>query len=180
MSASHSNNMPPKVRAALAHRGGLAPDLKPAQTLFSRIGGRPVIEKVIDALYDRIEMDDELRPMFTRTLAPERRKQKAFFEEWMGGEPQYTQHHAYGGIRNRHGHIHITRRSAERWLEHIAASLHENIADGRVAKEALRVLRPLAMGLVNEAHPPPNPGPLRSIAKEDGDNRRAWRPKERR
>ncbi|MCY3773879.1 MAG: hypothetical protein OXG98_17875, partial [Gemmatimonadetes bacterium] len=91
------------VRALLAHRGGLASTLRPDPTLFERIGGRSVVARVIDGLYDRIEEDTELRPMFTRTLAPERMKQKAFMEEWMGGEPGYTHHHAYGGIRNRHG-----------------------------------------------------------------------------
>lgn len=143
----------PGVRALLAHRGGLAATLWPDSTLFERIGGRTVIARVIDGLYDRIEKDAELRPMFTRTLAPERMKQKAFLEEWMGGEPGYTHHHAYGGIRNRHGHIHITRESAERWLAHMTASLRDQIVDGRLVEEVLDTLGPLARGLVNEQRP---------------------------
>ena len=91
--------------------------------------------------------------MFTRTLAPERMKQKAFMEEWMGGEPGYTQHHAYGGIKNRHGHIHITRASADRWLSHMTASLQDRIGDEPLVAEVLHVLRPLAHGLVNERKP---------------------------
>ena len=141
------------VRALLAHRGGLASTLRPDPTLFERIGGRSVVARVIDGLYDRIEEDTELRPMFTRTLAPERMKQKAFMEEWMGGEPGYTHHHAYGGIRNRHGHIHITSESAERWLAHMTASLRDHIADGRLVEEVLDTLGPLARGLVNEQRP---------------------------
>ena len=61
--------------------------------------GRCVVGRIIDGLYDRIEKDVELRPMFTRTFTSERMKQKAFMEEWMGGEPDYTRHHAHGGIK---------------------------------------------------------------------------------
>lgn len=142
-----------RIMALLAHRGGFATDLRPDPTLFERIGGRPVVADIIDGLYDRIEKDAELRPMFTGTLAPERMKQKAFMEEWMGGEPGYTRHHAYGGIRNRHGHIHITRASADRWLSHMTASLRDHVGDEPLVAEALHVLRPLAHGLVNEQQP---------------------------
>ncbi len=149
------------MRAALAHRGGLAPNLRPDPTLFARIGGRSVVGRIIDGLYDRIENDAELRPMFTRTLASERMKQKAFMEEWMGGERDYTLHHAYGGIKSRHGHIHITRESAERWLMHMTASLRDNLGEERLVEEVLATLGPLAHGLVNEDNPPKNRRQLR-------------------
>lgn len=150
MPASPGTNNPSRVQALLAHRGGFASRLRPDQTLFQRIGGRSVVAAVIDGLYDRIEGDASLRAMFTRTLTSERMKQKAFMEEWMGGEPGYTRHYAYGGIRNRHGHIHITRESADRWLSHMTASLRDHVDDGRLAAEVLHTLRPLAHGLVNE------------------------------
>ncbi len=153
MPASPASGDSSRIQALLAHRGGLATVLRPDPTLFERIGGRSVVAGIIDGLYDRIEKDAELRPMFTRTLAPERMKQKAFMEEWMGGEPDYTRHHAYGGIKNRHGHIHITRASADRWLTHMTASLRDHIGDEPLVAEVLYVLRPLAHGLVNERKP---------------------------
>ena len=149
------------MRAALAHRGALASNLRPDPTLFARIGGRSVVGRIIDGLYDRIEKDAELRPMFTRTLASERMKQKAFMEEWMGGEPDYTRHHAHGGIKSRHGHIHITRESAARWLMHVTASLRDNVGEERLVDEVLSALGPLAHGLVNEDKPPQNRRQLR-------------------
>ncbi len=161
MPASPGPGVPANVRNALAHRGRLASELRPDSTLFDRIGGRTVVADIIDGLYDRIEEDASLRPMFTRTLAPERMKQKAFLEEWMGGEPGYTRHHAYGGIRNRHGHIHITRESAERWLTHMAASLREHVAEQRLVDEVLDTLGPLAHGLVNEQKPARNKWEMR-------------------
>jgi len=150
MPATPGTNDSPRIQALLAHRGGFASNLRPDPTLFERIGGRSVVAGIIDSLYDRIEDDASLRSMFTRTLTSERMKQKAFMEEWMGGEPGYTQHHAYGGIRNRHGHIHITRESADRWLSHMTASLRDHVGDERLVSEVLHTLRPLAHGLVNE------------------------------
>jgi hypothetical protein len=40
--------------------------------LFARIGGRATIDALIDGLYDRIEADPVLRPMFGRHLSGER------------------------------------------------------------------------------------------------------------
>lgn len=153
MPASPTTDDHSRIQSLLSHRGGLATVLRPDPTLFERIGGRPVVANIVDGLYDRIEDDSSLRAMFTRTLASERMKQKAFMEEWMGGDPDYTRHHAYGGIRNRHGHIHITRESADRWLSHMAASLRDHIGDEPLVSEVLHVLRPLAHGLVNEQEP---------------------------
>ncbi len=153
MPASPGSNNPSRVQALLSHRGGFASQLRPDPTLFKRIGGRSVVDDIIDSLYDRIEDDVSLRAMFTRTLTSERMKQKAFMEEWMGGDPGYTQHHAYGGIRNRHGHIHITRESADRWLSHMSASLRDHISEEPLVAEVLATLGPLAHGLVNEGKP---------------------------
>ena len=161
MSATSIDRDRTEIRTALAHRGHLATVLRPDPTLIERIGGRSVIACVIDGLYDRIENDPDLRPMFTRTLTSERMKQKAFLEEWMGGEPGYTHHHAYGGMRNRHGHIHITSESAERWLAHMTASLREHVGDEHLVNEVLSTLGPLARGLVNEEKPVQSPRQLR-------------------
>jgi truncated hemoglobin YjbI len=57
------------------HRGGIRARLRPEQDLFARIGGRETIERIVDGLYDRIEHDPSLRPMFVRNLAGEREKQ---------------------------------------------------------------------------------------------------------
>ena len=149
------------VLKALAHRGGLAQHLYPDQTLFHRMGGQPIVGRVIEGLYDRIEKDPSLRPMFTRTLANEQAKQKAFFEEWMGGTPGYTHHHAYGGLKGRHRHIHITRAAADHWLSHMTEALQEAVDDALLIDEVLEALTPMAYGLINEDQPVAHPKDLR-------------------
>ena len=76
----------------LAHRGGLAtqiPRLRPEQGLIHRIGGRKVLENVVNRLYERIAEDPLLRPLFGGRVRGEHSVQKQFFEEWAGGEPRY-------------------------------------------------------------------------------------------
>jgi truncated hemoglobin YjbI len=53
--------------------------------LFARIGGPAAVGVLVDGLYDRIENDAALRPLFGRDLTDERWAQKRFFTEWLGG-----------------------------------------------------------------------------------------------
>ncbi|MGH9764870.1 MAG: truncated hemoglobin, partial [Blastocatellia bacterium] len=57
---------------------------------FARVGGRAAVEALIDGLYDRIETDAGLRPLFGRNLVNEREAQKRFFTEWLGGGDAYS------------------------------------------------------------------------------------------
>ena len=38
--------------------------------LFARIGGQPMIDRLVDLLYEGIRDDDQLRPLFPRDLVP--------------------------------------------------------------------------------------------------------------
>jgi hypothetical protein len=58
--------------------------------IFARIGGAAAIDALIDGLYDRIETDTALRPLFGRDTTNERAAQKRFFTEWLGGERGYS------------------------------------------------------------------------------------------
>ena len=75
----------------LAHRRmlGPAPGLRPFQdsAVFDRIGGQATVDRLVDALYDRFQGDHALRPLFGRDLSSQRRRQKLFFAEWLGGRP---------------------------------------------------------------------------------------------
>jgi truncated hemoglobin YjbI len=76
--------------------------------LLRRIGGPTAVEALIDGLYDRIETDALLRPLFSRDLANEREAQKRFFAEWLGGDIIYSDR-AYLPLKHRHDLLPITR-----------------------------------------------------------------------
>ena len=146
----------------LDHRGGLATErIRPDQTLIARIGGRPVVDRIVNGLYSRIEADPSLRPMFIRDIAAEREKQKDFWEEWLGGEPRHTWHHAYSGLQQRHAHIHITRNAAHLWLRYLEEALEQALESQGLVDEVLAIARPIALSLVNETTPAARAGDLR-------------------
>jgi len=144
------------------HRGRIPVQaIRPNQTLITRIGGRKTVERIVDGLYDRIEKDSALRPMFVGNLDEERDKQKDFWEEWFGGEPKYTHHHAYNGLRGRHTHLHITLESAQQWLTYFTQAVTDAVSDKKLIQEIDALTRPIALSFVNEPAPPKNPKALR-------------------
>ena len=118
-------------------------------TRFQRLGGRAALVSIVEAFYDRIDADPELRPIFPPDLRPGRDKQAAFLEELFGGEPRYRQIYGEAALRRRHLAFTITERAAERWLEHFSAALDEHGVDEDLAREIMDGLRPLALRMVN-------------------------------
>jgi truncated hemoglobin YjbI len=121
--------------------------------IFARIGGAAAIDALIDGLYDRIETDPALRPLFGRDLTNEREGQKRFFTEWLGGERGYSER-AHLSLKHRHDLLPITRVLAERWLSHFCSSLDSTVSDADVHRAIYDDVRLLAMALVNEGEPP--------------------------
>ena len=96
--------------------------------LVARIGGTAVIDALINGLYDRIETDAALRPLFGRDLTNERKGQKRFFTEWLGGERGYGDR-AHLPLKHRHDLLPITPTLAEKWLAHFRGSLDSAVSD---------------------------------------------------
>jgi hemoglobin len=130
-----------------AHRRFVGSDL------FARIGGRRAIETLIDGLYDRIETDAALRPLFGRDVTNERAGQKRFFTEWLGGESGYSDR-AYLPLKHRHDLLPITPALAEKWLAHFRSALDSAGSDADVRRAVYDGVRTLAMALVNDGEPP--------------------------
>lgn len=62
---------------------------KPGESLYQRIGGAPVVERLITSLYERVQADAELAPFFARTPMDRlRRMQCEFFAVALDTEPK--------------------------------------------------------------------------------------------
>jgi len=121
--------------------------------LLARIGGHAAVETLIDGLYDRVEADAMLRPLFNRDLTSERQAQKRFFIEWLGGETSYSDR-AYLPLKHRHDLLPITSALAEKWLGHFQGALDSAVTDANAHSAILHKVRVLAMMLVNEGAEP--------------------------
>jgi truncated hemoglobin YjbI/ankyrin repeat protein len=120
--------------------------------LFARIGGRAVVEVLVDGLYDRIENDAALAPLFSRDLTRERKALSRFFAEWLGGESSYSST-THLPLKHRHDLLPITRVLADKWLAHFRDALNIAVADVDARRVIYEKVRALGLGLVNESDP---------------------------
>lgn len=155
-------------RAGLEHRNPMPgpPNFRPFRGagLFGRIGGLSTIDTLVDTLYDGIDSDPELRPLFPRELAHGRSMAKLFFAEWLGG-PRLHSEQAHAGLRQRHDDVPITSERADRWLRHFRHAIEVSVADENDRATIFAHARSLALNLVNL---PDSTGPDSRRSPEDG------------
>ena len=127
--------------------------------LLERIGGRTVIERIVREFYDRVEADPELRALFPEDLASGREKQTLFLEQWLGGEPRYSERFGHPRLRMRHFPFVIDERAAGRWLRHMGEAFRAaGVGEPEIA-EVFADLGPLARHMVNADQDVPR-GPI--------------------
>ena len=108
------------------------------------------MHRLIDAFYDSIAADGELKPLFHDFhLRRGRERVKEFFVEWLGGPPGYSRT-ARTGMRRFHGHLFITPGLSGRWLDHFDGALRQVGAPADAAAEVMAALRRLAGHVVND------------------------------
>ena len=117
--------------------------------LFERIGGREVVERVVDDFYDRVEADEVLRPIFPEELAAGREKQKLFLEQWLGGELRYSERYGHPRLRRRHFPFVIDGQAVGRWLKHMGDALRAAGVEESEFAEIMAGLGPLAKHMAN-------------------------------
>jgi truncated hemoglobin YjbI/ankyrin repeat protein len=120
--------------------------------VLRRIGGAAAVEALIDGLYDRLETDSALRPLFRGDLANGREAQKRFFVEWLGGEGGYSST-THLPLKHRHDLLPITRVLAGKWLAHFRDALDIAVADVDARRVIYEKVRALGLALVNESEP---------------------------
>ena len=121
--------------------------------IFARIGGAAAVDTLINGLYDRIENDAALRPLFGRDTTNQRAAQKRFFTGWLGGKHGYSDH-AHLPLKHRHDLLPITRALAEKWLAHFRSSLDSAVSNADARRAIYDDVHLLATALVNEGQPP--------------------------
>ena len=129
-----------------AHRPFVGSDL------LARIGGPAAVGVLVDGLYDRIENDAALRPLFGRDLTGGRRAQKGFFTEWLGGPGSYSST-THLPLKHRHDLLPITRALAGKWLAHFRDALNIAVADLYARGVIYEKVQALGLALVNESDP---------------------------
>ncbi|MBI4083378.1 MAG: globin [Candidatus Lambdaproteobacteria bacterium] len=119
------------------------------QTMLERLGGAEGIRRWIWRFYDRVGQDALLAPLFPAELTESRVKQAAFFLEFFGGPPEYTQRYGQAYLRFKHRRVTIGRAERDAWLAALLASLREEVTDAEVVAEVERRIGPIATSMIN-------------------------------
>jgi truncated hemoglobin YjbI len=150
--AALRQQLTPETSTGLDHRGFLeyAPGFRPFRDtdLFERIGGQPTVDNLVDLLYEGIDDDMQLRPLFGRDLNAGKPRQKMFFAEWLGGPGRYSEV-AWTNLKHSHDGKPITPALAGRWLGHFKQALQVAVAADDDRRTIFGQVRPLAMALVS-------------------------------
>lgn len=85
-------------------------------TLFEAIGGSDTVNKLVVALYKRVEKHPDLIPIFPEDFTETIRKQQLFLTQFLGGPPIYTKDRGHPMLRRRHLPFEITPVRRDAWL----------------------------------------------------------------
>lgn len=119
------------------------------ETPFERVGGRETVEAIVETFYDAVAADAPLRAIYPDDLTPSREKLALFLEQWLGGEPRYSERYGHPRLRRRHFPFVIAEHHARAWLTHMRAALESQHVTGEEFDAIWGRLEPLAHHMVN-------------------------------
>ncbi|MFB7815156.1 globin domain-containing protein [Paenibacillus chitinolyticus] len=85
-------------------------------TLYERMGGEPVLRRLVEAFYPKVQENTLLGPLFPEDIRPVMEKQIQFLTQFFGGPMLYTMEHGHPMMRARHMPFPVTRERADAWL----------------------------------------------------------------
>lgn len=120
-----------------------------ADTPFARLGGRAGVEALTADFYEAVAADAFLRALYPADLAPGREKLALFLEQWLGGEPRYSERRGHPRLRRRHFPFVISEAHADHWLAHMRAALEGSALAAADLDAVWTRMEPLARHMVN-------------------------------
>ena len=133
-------------------------------SMFERIGGAAVIDRLVEAFYLRMDTLPEakvIRAMHAPDLAPVGSVLKRYLSEWTGGPKLYSPEKGHPRLRQRHMGFLIGNAERDAWLLCMRGAMAETIADGSARQELDAALTKLADWMRNQASNPHDAGTAR-------------------
>ncbi len=98
-----------------------------ADTWYDRFGGEPFFTRLVAGFYERVAVDDILRPMYPQDdLAGAERRLRLFLMQYWGGPTTYGDERGHPRLRMRHAPFPVDLEARDRWLALMHASLEDN------------------------------------------------------
>lgn len=125
----------------------------PLQTPYDLLGGREVIQRLVDRFYDLMEAEPRfaaLRAMHAPDLAPMRASLAGFLSGWAGGPRDWFEANPGKCMMSAHGGLSITRATAGQWVEAMEQAVADcGMAEHQVARLMLERFRMMSGGMAS-------------------------------
>lgn len=96
------------------------------ETLYDAVGGHETFARLVEAFYEGVAADPELRAMYPdEDLRPAQQRLTMFLEQYWGGPSTYSEQRGHPRLGMRHAPFAVTPRARDRWLTHMRSALDE-------------------------------------------------------
>jgi hemoglobin len=133
-------------------------------SMFERIGGAVIIDRLVEAFYRRMDTLQQarvIRALHREDLEPVKRVLKQYLSEWTGGPKLYSVVKGHPRLRQRHMGFKIGEAERDAWLLCMGGALEETVTDVEARQEVYAALTKLADWMRNQAGNPHDAGTLR-------------------
>ena len=103
-------------------------DADPGSTLHDRVGGLPFFVALVERLYEGVQEDPVLRPIYPEDLAPGKAHLAGFLAQYWGGPPNYSMERGHPRLRMRHFPFPIDQQVRDAWAGHMLAAVRSSDA----------------------------------------------------
>lgn len=126
-------------------------------TMFERLGGAVVIDRLVEDFYarmDRLPEAEGIRVMHAEDLTSVKQVLKRYLTEWTGGPKLYSVEKGHPRLRQRHMGFPIGNAERDAWLLCMRGALDETVTDVAAKEEIYGALAKLADWMRNQAGNP--------------------------
>ncbi len=127
-------------------------DQATAPSLFSRAGGMPFFERLVDTFYGGVAGDEVLAPLYPEhpDFSGARHRLTLFLAQYWGGPQTYSEERGHPQLRMRHFPFHVGPVERDRWLTHMGAAIEQVCDDPVIAAELMSYFVSTAEHLRND------------------------------
>ena len=122
-----------------------------AVTPFEKIGGRPVVQGLVDRFYDLMAQEPlyaQLRALHAADLAPMRESLTGFLTGWLGGPRDWFDQRPGACMMSIHRPLPITRETAHQWVDAMRRAIEAADVDPELGAQMGEALTRMATGMV--------------------------------
>lgn len=126
-------------------------------SMFERIGGTAVIDRLVESFYRRMDTLPEasgIRAMHQDDLVSTKQVLKRYLTEWAGGPKLYSPEKGHPRLRQRHMGFPIGNSERDAWLLCMRGALEETVVNEAARRELDVALSRLADWMRNQAGNP--------------------------